>query len=460
MVKRTETKPPKGTRDFLPEELRRRGHVVGIIREVYENHGFVPLETPSLERLDTLLGKYGEEGDQLVFKILHRGAPLVAGIREAAAHLEGPGNVVVGRSGETAPGAERLLADLGLRYDLTVPLARVYATAQGRLPTVFRRYQIQPVWRADAPGRGRFREFFQCDVDVIGTGGPAVEAELLGAVSACLDRLGLGEAEIRVNHRALLSALTERAGIDPARSHEAIIALDKLDKIGAEGVRAELEQRGLAGGQALLDLVLGGPSLDALSGQLGDAGRAAAEELGKVLSLAEATPASGKVRFEPTLARGLGYYTGAIFEISHPGLDGSLGGGGRYDGLIGMFSGRPVPACGFSLGLERLLVVLEERGLFPPLPADADVLLGYGEAERELEAVRLAYQLRAEGLRVALHPKPDKMGKLKKQAMERRLPALVWLAESGPTLWRPEKPDAPAAPLSLPLAAALFESEG
>lgn len=464
MAKRAETKPPKGTRDFLPDDLRRRRFVTGIIREVYERHGFEPLETPSFERLETLLGKYGEEGDQLVFKILHRGQPLVTGIREAADHLLA-GHVVVGRSGETAPGAERLLSDLGLRYDLTVPLARVYADQQGRLPPVFRRYQIQPVWRADNPGKGRFREFFQCDVDVVGAAGPAVEAEVVGAVAECLDRLGFTDCEIRYNHRALLRAFIEVSGIPEEKEPEAIVALDKLDKIGRDGVEAELQERGVGADAAarLFALVLEQPDLERIEAALGDhpLGKAACAELRRVSALAGQTPARDKLRLSPTLARGLGYYTGAIFEIAHPDLSGSLGGGGRYDGLIGMFSGKDVPACGFSLGLERILVVMEQRGMFPDLPRAAEVLVTYATEAREAEAVRLAYRLRGEGLRVELYPKPDKPGKLKKQTLERAIRALVSLGPdpaAPPMLWRSDRPEEPPVPVPDPLRPALLSS--
>lgn len=460
MAQKAQTKPPKGTRDFLAPDLRRRAHVTGIIRDVYEAHGFEPLETPTFERLDTLLGKYGEEGDQLVFKILHRGQPLVDGIRQAAAFIAEEGHIVEGRSGETAPGAERLLSDLGLRYDLTVPLARVFAAQQGHLPPVYRRYQIQPVWRADNPGKGRFREFYQCDVDVVGASGPAVEAEVVGAVAECLDRLGFGSSEIRINHRQLLRAFVETAGLDPEQEASAIVAVDKLDKVGREAVLEEMVAKGIepAMGDRLLGLILSEPTLDAARSAVGDheGGRKALEELERVLRLAAATPAADKLAFTPTLARGLGYYTGPIFEIVHPDLSGSLGGGGRYDGLIGMFSGKAVPACGFSIGLERILVLMEERGMFPELPAAADVAVSYAAEAREEEALRLAYRLRKEGLRVELHPKTEKPGKLKKQAEPRGWRGIVFLGadpETPPRLWRPETGE--LEPLPEPLAPAL-----
>jgi len=209
------TKPPGGTRDFLPAEVKRREHVTGIVREVYERHGFEPLETPAFENIDTLLGKYGEEGNKLIFKILRRGE-----------HES---------SGE---------ADLALRYDLTVPLARVVAQYQSELPRFFKRYQMQPVWRADRPARGRFREFYQCDIDAVGTTSTLVEVELLSAVSEVLERLGFRDFKVRLNHRELLTGLMATAGVAPELQADALVSLDKLDKIGRDGVQAELVGRG------------------------------------------------------------------------------------------------------------------------------------------------------------------------------------------------------------------------
>jgi histidyl-tRNA synthetase len=288
--------PPKGTRDFLPLEVRRRSYVTSVIRDVFERHGFEPLETPAVERLDALLGKYGEEGDQLLFKVLLRGQPLVEGIRDAGAHIAVPENLQQGRSGVTARGAEPLLSDLGLRYDLTVPLARVYAAHQHELPSVWKRYQIQPVWRADTPGKGRYREFYQCDVDVIGSGSLLCEAEVVGAAAECMRKLGFARFAIRINHRALLRAIIEHAGIEPALEAEAITAIDKLDKIGPQGVAAELASRGIsAESQArLLGLLEGGVELSQLRERLGgsEAGTRAIAEIEQVLALAAHTQAA------------------------------------------------------------------------------------------------------------------------------------------------------------------------
>ena len=228
MAKRISTKPPSGTRDFLPRDVARRRHVTSLVREVYEAHGFVPLETPTFENLSTLLGKYGDEGDQLLYRLLHR--------RDALARA------VDGAHAAGRPVTETELADQGLRYDLTVPLARVVAQYPD-LPKFFKRYQIQPVWRADRPGRGRFREFYQCDVDVTGTRSLVAEADVCSAVVSVLHRLGFDRFTVRLNHRGLLRSMVRRAGIDVSLEGTALVAVDKLDKIGAEGVLAELAQK-------------------------------------------------------------------------------------------------------------------------------------------------------------------------------------------------------------------------
>lgn len=423
-----DTQPARGTRDFLPAEARRRAHVIAIVREVFERHGFEPLETPAIERLGALLGKYGDEGDQLLFKVLLRGQPLVDGIREAHAKLAAPGGVVTGRSGETAPGAEPLLADLGLRYDLTVPLARVYAAHRSKLPAVFKRYQIQPVWRADTPGKGRFREFLQCDVDVVGSTSPLAETEVLCAATVCMEKLGFREFAIRLNHRALLHALCEVAGVPPALEGTAIVAIDKLDKIGANAVAAELRERGVVHPERLLE-ALAANDLDAVGKVVSDhaPGAAAVANLREIVAFLRETPVGAHVRFDASLARGLGYYTGAIFEIQVADLAGALAGGGRYDGLVGSFSGQSVPAVGCSLGLERILAVLEERGALPSEVRGLDVVVAATDAADLHAALGLATRLRASGLRADLWPEAISPGKLRKHADERGITAAAWL---------------------------------
>lgn len=379
------THPARGMRDFLPEDVRRRQYVIDIVRRTYERYGFEPLETPSLENIETLTGKYGEEGNKLIFKVLRRGE------HEA--------------SGET---------DLALRYDLTVPLARVVAEHRARLPRFFKRYQIQPVWRADRPARGRFREFYQCDVDAIGSTSPIVEAEMMAAVSEVLQTLGFRDFTVQLNHRQLLTAMLEAAGVPDERHTDALIAIDKLDKIGREGVERELIARGIGaeGAATCLHAFEDHDAYNALA-RRSEAGAAAVENVAAIRALAEATPANGHIAFTPRLARGLSYYTGAIMEIAVPDLAGSLGGGGRYDGLIGMFSGDDIPACGFSLGLERILVVMTERGMFPPqlVEAGPDVLVTIFDDELAAASLQLASELRSADVRVEVYPEPLRRGK-------------------------------------------------
>lgn len=394
-----QTRPARGMRDFLPEDVRRREYVIGIVSRVYQGYGFEPLETPALENIETLTGKYGEEGNKLIFKVLRRGE-----------HES---------SGET---------DLALRYDLTVPLARVVAEYRGKLPKFFKRYQIQPVWRADRPARGRFREFFQCDVDAIGSRSIVVETELCAAVSDVLVALGFRDFTIRLNHRRVLSGLLQAAGVDAALHGAALIAIDKLDKIGKEGVHAELTGRGVdsAAASRLLDTFHGAMTIVHARELVAAIPEAVAgvDELDRILTLSAGTSAAGYVRFDPSLARGLSYYTGAIMEVAVPDLAGSLGGGGRYDGLIGMFLGENVPACGFSLGLERILVVMAERNMFPAevQQASADVLVAVFDDETVSESLRLAAELRGVGVRVEVYPEPDKLGKQMKYAAAKMIP--------------------------------------
>jgi histidyl-tRNA synthetase len=394
-------KPPSGTRDFLPDDIRRREHVIRIVREVYERYGFEPLETPAFENIDTLLGKYGEEGNKLIFKILKRGE-----------HEH---------TGE---------ADLALRYDLTVPLARVVAQYQNELPKFFKRYQIQPVWRADRPAKGRFREFFQCDIDAIGSTSPLVEVDQLAAVSEVLTRLGFEDFVIRMNHRELLSNLLENAGIDVKRHGDVLITIDKLDKIGESGVVNELTAKGVdaqTAGRVLASFATSAHSpLHALALLLERhlVSPAVIGQLRTIVELARATPAAEHIKLDFSLARGLSYYTGAIMEINVPDLAGSLGGGGRYDNLIGMFLGRDVPACGFSLGLERIIVVMTERNMFPAAVASGpvDVMVTVWNEESRADAVALASELRRGGLRVDVYPEAEKLGKQFKYASSRSVP--------------------------------------
>jgi histidyl-tRNA synthetase len=402
------TKPPSGTRDFLPDEIRRREYVIGVVRDVYEQYGFEPLETPAFENIETLLGKYGEEGNKLIFKILKRGEHEHTGA-----------------------------ADLALRYDLTVPLARVVAQYQNELPRFFKRYQIQPVWRADRPARGRFREFFQCDIDALGTTSTLVEVEILSAVSQVLQRLGFRDFVVRLNHRELLAALLKAAGIPPPLHADALVAIDKLDKVGREGVEKELAGRGVPAEAAASCLDLFGLDFpEGMRAKLRDDDRAlyAIGQLAEIRDMASTTVEGGPgntIQIDPSLARGLSYYTGTIMEINVPDLAGSLGGGGRYDGLVGMFLGRDVPACGFSLGLERIIVVMTERNMFPADVAGAgvDALVTIWNHETRAESLALAAELRKSGLRVDVYPEADKLGKQFKYAAARRVPFVAILGD-------------------------------
>jgi len=401
--------PARGMRDFLPADMRRRHWVISRVREVFERYGFEPLQTPALERIETLTGKYGEEGDRLLFRVLKRG--------------EG------GARGE---------ADMGMRYDLTVPLARVMASHPS-LPTPFRRYQIQSVWRADRPQRGRFREFMQCDVDTVGSTSPVADAECLAVVHAALKSLGFEAFRIRVNHREILRAMVDRMGV-PELEGQVLVALDKLDKIGREGVDRELVARGVPAEAAveLWRLLACAPAdasseqgLEALGAELNEAGQQAVANLHRVLALAAqlGVPAT-HVLFDPTLARGLDYYTGAVFEtvVLEPDI-GSISGGGRYDDLVGMFSGRPLPAVGVSLGIERILVVMDELGMFPDLGSGVQVMVvALGEDELPA-ALAAAAVLRDAGISVQVSPEPMRFKKIMKAAGRTAVPWLVLVGD-------------------------------
>ncbi len=424
----SKTNPARGMRDFLPAEVRKRNYVIGIIKQVYESFGFEPLETPAVENLDTLMGKYGDEGNQLIFKILKRGDKLEESLEAG----------VLSREQEKA--SDSRLSDLALRYDLTVPLARVVAHHRNELPKFFKRYQIQPVWRADRPARGRFREFYQCDVDAIGSSSMTVEAELIMAVTQILRRLGFADFTIRLNHREVLADILDTAGVPAEKHGDALVAIDKLDKIGSEGVANELAQRGIdeSASAMLLDIfeqtqkiVDDGKDVNRtiVSNLINIVSNEVLTDIGHILKFAGDCP----VQLDPSLARGLSYYTGAIFEINVPDLAGSLGGGGRYDGLIGMFGKEQIPACGFSLGLERILVVMDERGMFPPEIAEsvpADVMVTIWSEETITESLKLAAELRSQGIRVTVYPEPDKFGKQMKYADQINVPFVAVLGES------------------------------
>jgi histidyl-tRNA synthetase len=403
------TNPARGMRDFLPADIRKRNYVIGIIKQVYESYGFEPLETPSVENIETLLGKYGEEGNQLIFKILKRGEKLDLN--------------------------DKNLADLALRYDLTVPFSRVVANYKNDLPKYFKRYQIQPVWRADRPAKGRFREFYQCDVDAIGSKSMIVEVEVISAVCEVLKRLGFEDFTIRLNNRELLREMLNASGIEESLQTDALVAIDKLDKIGNEGVLKEFNERGIneESGKKILDLFTklsnaeNKDTLAELAKFIGNETESL-RNLSQILELSN----NSNIKIDASLARGLSYYTGAIMEIAVSDLAGSLGGGGRYDELIGMFGKEQIPACGFSIGLERIIVVMTERGMFPPelQTNSADVFVTIWNEDSIAESLKLANELRGKGLRVTVYPEADKLAKQFKYASAINVPYVCVVGES------------------------------
>jgi len=388
-------------RDYLPDAVVKRRYVLGKVESVFQRYGFLPLETPTMEHLTTLLGKYGDEGDQLLYRVLHRGERL--------------SRVLMQDKVEIAD-----LAELGLRYDLTVPLARVVAQYGHLLPRFFKRYQIQPVWRADRPAKGRFREFYQCDVDITGTTSLLAEAEVVNAISEVLVDLGFGNFSIALNHRAVLRSMIEVTGIGHALEETALVAIDKLDKIGPAGVQDDLTARGIApaAAQRLLELTTVAQHRDNLQTLLAlremiplPQAQQALADLETLCTLTSAAPAGARLRIAPALARGLSYYTGPIFEVVSEDFSGSLGGGGRYDHLVGMFSNKQVPAVGFSLGLERILLLMEEQQRFPDLRMTAQVMVCPLPDTPLAPVVGLVTRLRQAGITVELYPEQARLGR-------------------------------------------------
>lgn len=420
--------PPSGTRDFLPREARRRQLLITRVRAIFERFGFQPIETPAFERLETLLGKYGADGDQLIFRLLHRGEKLSRVLAAAPIHEEN-------------------LAEFGLRYDLTVPLARIIASYRSELPPgYFKRYQIAPVWRADRPAKGRFREFTQCDIDFIGTTSVIAEVEVLNALNDALMAIGLTDFQVRVNHRDLLFALVNHAGVPNHRSAEAIMILDKLDKIGKEAAMEEFDRQQLLPAKTFARIVdewhtrqQQYPSLTSfLAASFRDPTSSkdlnsidlstvflTAEEFEKLIQ--PGTNLRNKIIHDPFLARGLTYYTGLIFEIVIPGFPGSIAAGGRYDNLIGTLAGQSIPAVGGSLGFDRIFALMDERGLFSTDPLHAvDVLLIHF-ADTVTAALGVTRQLRSAGIAAELYPDPDKPAKQFKTANDRGIPFVLVL---------------------------------
>ncbi len=390
----TQFDPASGTRDLLAAEVERRERAFGVIRAVFTRYGFEPLQTPAFERLDVLLGKYGEDADKLVFKILRRGE------HEA--------------SGE---------ADLALRYDHTVPLARVAAAYGSRLPSPYKRYALGPVWRADRPGRDRYREFVQCDLDTLGSVSPMADAEVLCAHYDALAELGIGEFQVHLNSRRVLTGLLDAFGVPAALGPGALITLDKLDKLSPGDVAAELADRGLAPDRAaeLVDAIAGPGAADRIRDVLKQnaEGSAGLDEVDQVLSLVAPQVPRGRITFTPRMVRGLSYYTGPIWELTAPGVAGSLGGGGRYDHLIEQLGGPDVPATGTSLGIERILSLLPGGEAVRLQRLDVAVTVMHGRFVGQ--CFGLAAAARSAGLRASVYL--GSSGKLSRQ--------LKWASDQG-----------------------------
>ena len=372
--------PPRGMRDFLPLEQQKRDQVLGWIRSTYRSHGFQEIETPALEDLERLTSGQGGDNEKLAFRVMKRGEELE---RALEANTDSDN-----------------LADLGLRFDLTVPLTRYYATNRSKLPKVFKAIQAGPVWRAERPQKGRFRQFVQCDIDIIGDSSILAEVDLLTSSLHALEVIGLNDATIRVNHRVLLTNLLDELGIPEDGKPAAMIIIDKLDKIFAEGVVKELDEKFGA-------KVSGSASswLATLNAEL-----ATPSELQEIFTAVESRFGKGRLRFDPTLVRGMGYYTGTIFEIEHPESGASIGGGGRYDGMIGRWIGEDVPAVGISIGFERAIELVGDK-LVHSIPG---LVLVLDDTSAETIGVALARQkeLFEHGYVVRLEQRPKKLNLL------------------------------------------------
>ncbi len=419
------TKPsiPKGTRDFSPVEVSKRNYIISIMRNHFEKYGYQPIETPSFENSDTLMGKYGEEGDRLIFKILNSGDYLDKVTSEELHEIN-------------YKKLTTKISEKALRYDLTVPFARYVVQHQNEIEFPFKRYQIQPVWRADRPQKGRFREFFQCDADVVGSTSLWQEVELIQLYDSVFAELGLNGVTIKINNRKILSGIAEVIGASD-KLIDFTVALDKLDKIGEDGVKKEMLEKGISE-EALLKVQplfnFTGTiqeKIEKLSVLLSSSeeGKKGIEELKFIcenvikLGLQKAI-----LDLDVTLARGLNYYTGAIFEVSAPKevAMGSIGGGGRYDDLTGIFGLKNMSGVGISFGLDRIYLVLEELNLFPPTVTTATkvMFLNFGD-EQALVALQSILKLRSQNVKAELYPDSSKIDKQFKYAEKRGIPFVV-----------------------------------
>lgn len=414
---------PKGTRDFTPEEVNKRNYIIETIRAQFQLFGFQPIETPSFENSETLLGKYGEEGDRLIFRILNSGD-----------YLRKAGEKNLENRDSNALASE--ISEKALRYDLTVPFARYVVMHQNEIDLPFKRYQIQPVWRADRPQKGRFREFYQCDADVVGSNSLWQEVEFVKLYDAVFNNLGLQGVTIKINNRKVLAGLAEVIGAAD-KLIDFTVALDKLDKIGEEGVKNEMLEKGISSEaieriQPLFSFTGSNEErLDKLGSMLESSseGMKGVEELRFIISrIKELGTKAASIEVDVTLARGLNYYTGAIFEVAAPeGVKmGSIGGGGRYDDLTGIFGLKGVSGVGISFGLDRIYLVLEELGLFPESVVEQTkvLILNFGEDEA-FYGMQLLDLLRENGVKAELYPDAAKMKKQMNYANKRDVPFVV-----------------------------------
>lgn len=418
---------PQGTRDFSPHTVRKRNYILLTIRNVFELYGFQPLETPAMENLETLMGKYGDEGDKLIFRVLNNGLNDPKNSEKVRAAFE---NTLQGKN-------DKNLTERALRYDLTIPFARYVAMNHGQLVYPFRRYQIQPVWRADRPQKGRYREFFQCDADVVGSTSLLSEVDLAMIYHDVFGQLKLDGYELKINSRKILAALAEISG-GPAKMTDITIAIDKLDKIGIEKVKQELLQKDISQDHvATIEryLSISGSNdeklhqLKSMLGNSRDAERGV-HELQFIIDKTKNTGISLSVDF--TLARGLNYYTGIIFEAKAPAhvQIGSIGGGGRYDDLTGLFGVPNIPGVGISFGVDRIYDVLEELKLFPEELNVSTTVLFFNEGNTDAVS-HLAHILRHRNISCEVYPDADKEDKQFRYAKRKNIPYIVTLNTDG-----------------------------
>lgn len=416
---------PAGTRDFGPEVVRKRQFIFNTIRSVFELYGFQPLETPAMENMETLMGKYGEEGDKLIFRILNNGLDNTAKHQQLREDFE---KVLEGKN-------IKGITERALKYDLTIPFARYVAMNHGQLTFPFKRYQIQPVWRADRPGLGRYREFYQCDADIVGSNALLNEVELTNIYNDVFTQLGIPDCKLAINSRKILLALAELTG-DPQQLTNIATAIDKLDKIGLDKVKEELTQRGLNDEQiSIIEkyLLIEGSNEEKLS-QIGqllghlETGKKGIEELKYVVNYSQLTTHNAQLFLDFTLARGLNYYTGIIFEAKGPASVkmGSIGGGGRYDDLTGLFGVPNIPGVGISFGVDRIYDVMEKLNLFPEdVYTGTQVLFFNLGAEESSKAFSSMQLLRKQGVRCELYHESVKMDKQFKYAEKKNIGFIV-----------------------------------